>query len=305
MAALEMPGAVRFLVDPGAFEDCGDGLDVAFQDGQLHVHRILPQRVHGVDHLRGVCGQAVRLLADDRVRGARLAGEADGEGGFQFEGDAFGEAERVYDDGAVAQEFQEVDAAEGGGILVLLPACQRQIDAFDVVGEAGDVVACQGQVEISAIGFDECHDQGRGGAEAGAHWRVNRRGHAHGERLAIQEVAHHPLIDAAMQEQGGVWKGGGEVVGFLPAEVAGIEADAAILAWADGGEGVAVDGGVEDGAAVFAGEAEQVGAAAGEAEAERGAGANDGAAAAVWEHGHGCLWIAGRCRSCSHLTMGR
>ena len=74
-----------------------------------------------------------------------------------------------------------------------------------------------------------------------------------------------------MQQQARVRQGRRGRVDFLPVEVAGVERHAAVVARADGGEGVAVDGGVQDGAAVGLGVVGKIGAAAGKAEAERGA----------------------------------
>jgi hypothetical protein len=93
---------------------------------------------------------------------AGLAGEGDHKGGFQLVHHALGKAKRVHDHFAITQEFKKIDAAERRRILVLPAAGQIQIDTFDLVGQMSDVVAGQWQIEIGAVGLDQCHYKGGG-----------------------------------------------------------------------------------------------------------------------------------------------
>src|SRR5579885_500918 len=86
------------------------------------------------------------LVLNDRG-GARLPGEAYDNRGFEFAEIGPRDAQGVHDDPIAGQEFHEIEAAERGRVLVLPPAGELGVDAFDLEGEPGYIIAAERQAE--------------------------------------------------------------------------------------------------------------------------------------------------------------
>ena len=71
------------------------------------------------------------------------------------------DAQRI-DDGLLAGELHEVDAAKGSGVLILPPPRLADIDALDLIGQPRDIVFTERQRQQLPIGLDHCHHQRRG-----------------------------------------------------------------------------------------------------------------------------------------------
>jgi hypothetical protein len=72
-----------------------------------------------------------------------------------------GHAMRIDDDAVVREKLDEVDAADGG-ILVLLAAREGKVEAFDLVGQMSDVIGTERRGVVGSEGFDKGNDQGGG-----------------------------------------------------------------------------------------------------------------------------------------------
>ncbi len=139
----------------------------------------------------------------------------------------------------------------------------------------GDIVGAQWRAEMGGESLDEGDDEGGGGTEAGTGWSIDERGDAHRRDPTAAEILRHPPRDARVQHEAGA----GEVglagrEGFLAIEIRSDEMDAPVRGWLDEGVGIAVDRGVEHGAAMLVAERAQIRATAGEAQAQRNAGAD-------------------------------
>ncbi len=119
---------------------------------------------------------------------------------FELVARRVGHPQRVDDDPVVGEKFDKIGAAEGGRILVLLAAGELEIDALDLERQVRYVVLPQRCREQQPEGVDQGHDERRGRAETRAQGRIDGGGDRRRDRLAGIVVAHHALIDAAMQQ---------------------------------------------------------------------------------------------------------
>ena len=107
IVGLDTPGAVRFLCHPAPLEQFRNPRDVTQQYRPFHVDRILPQLVHRLQHLARMRNEPIRLLANDRIRCARLPRERHHQRRFQLVHHAFGKPQRIHDHFARRAEIPE------------------------------------------------------------------------------------------------------------------------------------------------------------------------------------------------------
>ena len=183
------------------------------------------------------------------------------------------DAERIDDRPLLSQEFDVVQPAEGGGVVILAAAGETEVDPFDLERQARHVIGAERKLKRAPERFDEGDDQRRGRAEAGAGRNVDRRRHRDRQPDPAAEALHHARIDGAVQHQpladGQVRIG---IERFLLADIRRPENDlVAAVAGGDMRIGEAVDGRVQDGAAVLVAVGRKIRPAAGQPQPERSA----------------------------------
>lgn len=267
-------GGGHFLfVDPGFVQEQAEVFQAALEQGVLGLDGKLFDAVHGGDDFFLTLDVALGLTVNDLGREAGAASVKEHQAVVELVEDGNGDAQRV-DNDPVAVKFHQVEATKGGGVLVLAAAFDAQVEALDLVSQGGDLVAGEWDGEPLAEDADDGDDDGGGGAEAGAGrgvgveeevetlagWAVFAGMQAADGSLDQVELAivHQGLVEAVL--------GDGLVIERL-------DGDSGLVAQAQGGVGVFIDGCVEHQAAAFIGVGGDVGAAAGEADAEGGLGA--------------------------------
>ncbi len=261
-------GVQLLLLGPGGVEELAEGGEVPQQQRGLH---LLGQGLHPVQglHHRGLpLPVGPGLAGHDVGREPGLPGVAEEQVVLQLAPGLGPDAQRVHHRG-VGQELDEVEAAEGGRVLVLATAGDGQLLALDAVGDLGDLVAGQRLVQPLHEHPDQGHAHGGRGPQpapgrgVGVDEEVGPGGHP--------EVTGHRLDQVQLPV---VLQLGAVVVGH-DVVVQGLDAEAVVLAGAEGGVGVLVHGAGEHHAPPFLGVGGDVGPPAAEGDAERGLGPVD------------------------------
>ena len=117
--------------------------------------------MHGVDGNRLVALHVVGLLVDDLSGLAGDATEIEQQRSFELRNDPVLDPQRIDDHPFSGVELHEVETAERRRVLVLSTAGQANVDAFDLVGEARDLVFPQWQIQPFDEGLDHRYDQRR------------------------------------------------------------------------------------------------------------------------------------------------
>jgi hypothetical protein len=243
------------LVLPGEVQELPGELDVALLQCSRHIHGDLLGPVEGLLVLAGVEG--VHLALDDL---GRLPGGA----GVAQEGAELELVERVlgdpdlHDVHAIFVELHQVEPAEHGGVLVLLPALEPDLLALQLVGQLGHLVAGHLDAEPLAGGGDDGDYDGGGPSQPGA--RRGLRLEEHLETVGDLEVVGDRLdeVHIAVQRQRATVQGGLEL-----AVVRGVHRHGPVARRRDRAVGVPVDGGVEHSTALLRRVRVDIGPAAG------------------------------------------
>ena len=238
---LELPAFVEETAEVGE-------IAAGSQDAQAFVHH----RGH-FRELLALAGDVLELLGDDFGGDAGEAGEEKEEGVLELLQALGGNGNRLDGDGVVGGEADVVEAAEGGGDLVLGADAVAAEVALDVDGLLGELHPGAEFAAQGVEGVEEADGEGGGGAQAG-----------HFGQVAVV-VDFDAVADAEIEE--GFADGG--VLDLLDGlDVLDDRIDDAGLVGEEGGQpaagevAVAGDGGGENGPAVFAIPGRIVGAAA-------------------------------------------
>ena len=124
-------------------EDFGDVADLAVEQRELHLGRVTFQGVHAGEGFRVERGERRNLLPDDRLGAARLSGEGDDQRRFELVEVVAPDAERIDDRPLLSQEFDVVQPAEGGGVVILAAAGETEVDPFDLERQARHVIGAE------------------------------------------------------------------------------------------------------------------------------------------------------------------
>ena len=227
---------------------------------QLH---LLRQGAHLPEVLRLILGAAVLLLLrQDGVGGPNIPGVEHHQ--ILLEPPI---GLRLHHDGGdrdlpVLVEADEVEAAEGRRILVLLPDRAAQLFDLHLAGLGGDLSFGEILPPIAVHRIQKPHGKGAGGAQPGSPRNIGGGGDLHPAELGfIQDAVEDAVLDlgkVSNQLALGIFQHG-----VLLVEV-GVDGDVAIP----------IDGCAQYAAAVLFVKVRQVAPAAGKADAERGAGDN-------------------------------
>jgi hypothetical protein len=126
------------LVLPGEVQELPGHLDVALLQGPGHVHCDLLRPVEGLLVLAAVEG--IHLALDDLGGFPGGAGVAQEGAELQLVDGVLRDPD-LHDVHAVGVELHQVEPAENGGVLILLPALEPDLLALQLVGELGHLVA--------------------------------------------------------------------------------------------------------------------------------------------------------------------
>ena len=190
-------------------------------------------------------------------------------------------------------------SAKAAAYWSCLPPARLEIEPLDFERQyARCRIAPSGAARRRAEGIDQGDDQHRGRAEPRAQRRIDSGGDRRCDRLSTRAVAHHALVDAAVQQEPRLRQLRRRLQHVLPIQFLGAEHHLAVVAPADEGVGEAVDRRVEDRTAEFVAIGRQVGSPAGKAEPQRRAGA-DGRAQV---RDHGRTPEAARATASDHLN---
>ena len=265
-------GGHALLVDPGFVEQGAQVIQPALQQGVLEVEGDLLELVHRAQHIFAALHISLDLGVDDPVRAAGLARVAEQQAVVQLVEHVGRDTQRV-DDGRVPGELDKVKAPKGRRVLILLAAFEPQVHAFDLVGQVGDLVVGERQVQPAMEQADERYYQRGRGAEARSRRRVavQKEIEALVPALLVQAMDHgfdqeelvivvEGLVHAVLGDNVIVERGDG---------------DLRILSGAHRSVGVLVDGGAQHDAPLLRDVGLNVGAASGKADPQRRFAPND------------------------------
>ena len=239
------------------------GVHLAEQQRLLHLQRLGLQPVERFDHRRLALTVGLGLALDDARRLSRLAHVAQQQPVLELVQHIGPDDQRIHHRD-VAVELDEVEPAEGGGVLVLPPTREPHVHALDAVGELRGLVARERAPQPLAQDPDQRHHHRARGAEPRARRRVAV--HPQIEAAAHLERAHHRLdqVQVAVEaEPARMVVLGDDVV------VEAQEREPRVAPRAQRGVGVLVDGRGEHHPAVLFRVGRDVGAAAAERQAQR------------------------------------
>ena len=171
----------------------------ALERRQLHLDGVLLELVHVKQRALVQRLQSLDLFLDDRVGMSRLSGETDHERQFKLVQVVPPHPQGITITGLSAG-LHEIQSAEGGGILILPPSRQTEIDALDFEREARHVVGAERQVQGRSECLDHRNDQSRRRTKAEAARNLDDRRDGQRKRNP-REVAHDALVDGPMQHQ--------------------------------------------------------------------------------------------------------
>src|SRR5262249_20290394 len=112
----------HFLRLPGIVEDLRHSVNIAGEQRIFHFNGIGLQAVHRRNRACAMIHDTRRLLFDDYRRIARAPGKTDHERRLEFISGAVGDSQRIDDYSILGKKLDEISAAEGRSILVLLAA---------------------------------------------------------------------------------------------------------------------------------------------------------------------------------------
>src|SRR5579875_3843115 len=267
----EVVGDLRgepLLLLPRGTEQLAELGEAALQQGVLHLQGKVLAGSQAGERLLIPTRPALGLVLDDVVGGAGLARVAEQHVVLELVHDVVGDAQRI-DDHAVALELDQVEAAKGGGVLILKPTLDPEVPALQLEGHLRDVIVGE-RLPMEVLEQPDQRDHHRrGGAQARARGRVGMQ-----EQVVstTTELADRRLgeIQPAVEDDLLV----GEIV-EREAEVDALQADLVVRPRRECTVGVPVDRRAEDEAALLLRERWDVGSATGKADAQRGFGVND------------------------------
>ena len=255
------------LLLPGLVQQLSDGVHLPEQQRLLHLQGLLLEVVEGLDRRLVPLPVGLHLPLDDVRRLPRLPHVAEQQAVLELAQHVVADAQRVHQR-RVPMELDQVEAPEGGGVLVLPPAREPQVDALDPERQLGRLVAGERTPEPLVDEADQRHHQRRRGAQPRA-----RRGvhvHPHVGAAPHPERPHHRLDEVQVAVEAHAPR---MVVLRHHVVVEARQRQPRIAARPERGERVLVDGGRQHHPSVLLGIGRDVGAAAAEREPERGAGA--------------------------------
>ena len=258
------------LVLPGLVEQLSDRVHVAEQERLLHLEDLLLEMVERGDRRRPALAVRADLALDDVRRLARLPHVAEQQPVLELVEHLGADAQRIHQR-RVGVELDQVEAAEGGGVLILAAAGESQVFALDPISELGGVVAGERPMEPGPEHSEQRHYQGGRGAQprpgrsVGVNPEVGAAADLQGPHRRLDE------IEVAVEAHAT-----GMVVLRHHVVIQARERPARVAARPERGEGVLIDGGREHHAAVLFGVGRHVGTAAAERKTQRGAGAEVG-----------------------------